>query len=89
MENIDGLIQEVSKIPGQLKSGAMDLERAELLITAKSTIIESYELSYETRPDDLPSKTQIEKARKAIDKAEKEIDKLKKHDKQSKNKSNE
>ena len=78
MENIDELIKEVSEIPAQLKSGTMDLERAELLITAKSTIIESYELSYDTRPDDLLSKTQIKKARKVIAKAEKEIEKLRK-----------
>ena len=78
MENIDELIKEVSEIPAQLKSGTMDLERAELLITAKSTIIESYELSYDTRPDYLLSKTQIKKARKVIAKAEKEIEKLRK-----------
>jgi len=78
MENIDELIKEVSEIPAQLKSGTMDLERAELLITAKSTIIESYELSYDTRPDDLLSKTQIKKVRKVIAKAEKEIEKLRK-----------
>ena len=48
MKDIDGLIKEVSEIPGQLKSGEMDLERAELLITAKSTILETYELSLET-----------------------------------------
>ena len=84
MENIDELIKEVSEIPAQLKSGTMDLERAELLITAKSTILESYELSYETRcldethTDDLLSKQQIIKARKVIAKAEKEIEKLRK-----------
>lgn len=82
MEDIDELIKEVSEIPGQLKSGSMDLERAELLIMAKSTILENYELSYETQPEDLLSKTQTKKARKAIAKAEKEIEKFRtKHDK--------
>jgi len=56
MENIDDLIKEVSQIPEQLKSDSMDLERAELLITAKSTIIENYELSYEAQPDNSLSK---------------------------------
>ena len=78
MENIDELIKAVSEIPAQLKSGAMDSERAELLITAISTIIENYELSYDTAPDDLISKTQIKKAGKVITKAEKEIEKLRK-----------
>jgi hypothetical protein len=78
MDNIDELIKEISEIPAQLKSGTMDLERAELLITAKNTIIENYELSYETRPDDLPAKTQIKKARKVITKVENEIEKLRK-----------
>jgi hypothetical protein len=76
MKDIDGLIKEVSEIPGQLKSGEMDLERAELLITAKSTILESYELSLETETH--ISKNQITKARKAIAKTEKEIEKFRK-----------
>ena len=80
MKDIDGLIKEVSEIPGQLKSGAMDLERAELLITAKTTILESYELSLVTETH--ISKNLITKARKAIAKTEKEIEKFrKKHDK--------
>lgn len=82
MENIDELIEEVIEIPGQLKSGAMDLERAELLIMAKSTILENYELSYETHSGDLLSKKQIKKARQVVAKAEKEIEKLKSNDKQ-------
>jgi len=76
MKDIDGLIKEVSEIPGQLKSGEMDLERAELLITAKSTILESYELSLETETHN--SKNKITKARKAIAKTEKEIEKFRK-----------
>ena len=80
MKDIDGLIKEVSEIPGQLKSGAMDLERAELLITSKSTILETYELSLVTETH--ISKNLITKARKAIAKTEKEIEKFrKKHDK--------
>ena len=82
MKDIDGLIKEVSEIPRQLKSGAMDLERAELLITAKSTILESYELGSVTQSDNLLSKKQIKKAWQVIAKTEKEIEKLKKsHDK--------
>ena len=58
----------------------MDLERAELLITSKSTILETYELSLVTETH--ISKNLITKARKAIAKTEKEIEKFrKKHDK--------
>lgn len=78
MKDIDGLIKEVSGIPGQLKSGAMDLERAELLITAKSTILESYELGSVTQSDNSLSKKQIKKAWQVITKTEKEIEKFRK-----------
>ncbi|MHC4586457.1 MAG: hypothetical protein ACYS3N_18145 [Planctomycetota bacterium] len=87
MKDIDELIKEVNEIPGQLKSGEMDLERAELLITAKSTILETYELSLVTQgsgeTDDSLCKKQIKRARKVIAKVENEIEKLRKeHDKQ-------
>ncbi|MHC4536175.1 MAG: hypothetical protein ACYS6K_19665 [Planctomycetota bacterium] len=87
MENIDELIKEVSEIPRQLKSGEMDLERAELVITAKSTILETYELSLVTQgsgekhTDDSLNKKQIKRARQVIAKTEKEIEKLRKQGK--------
>ena len=81
MRTIEEMENNVDEILKEVKSGMIDLEKAEVLIDGAQLIIDTYKVQLEHHefreekpPDDLPSKKQIEEAESKIVLAKKEIE---------------
>ena len=80
-KNIEEIRADIEKVLKGLKSGTLSLEKAESVIACTELIVETFSMQYQYHElrketnDALPTKSQIETAKKLIAEAKEEIKK--------------